>query len=33
LAREPKKGKNIQHPYLKKEGMLDKNPARTLKTA
>jgi hypothetical protein len=33
LTEKPKKGKKIQHPYLEKEGMLDENPVRTLKTA
>jgi hypothetical protein len=31
--KSPKKRKKIQHPNLEKEGMLDKNPVRTLKTA
>jgi hypothetical protein len=33
LKSPKKKGKKIQHPNLEKEGMLDKNPVRTLKTA
>jgi hypothetical protein len=33
VKKSEKKEIKIQHPYLEKEGMLDKNPVRTLKTA